>query len=104
MFAFLTLISITACKKKNEIEVTGFSPLKTNYAKGEEMGFIIAGAIIVVYVILLTKSINIAKTAKDSLGSYIAIGIVRSFIISCSRKHRNDNRYFAYNGSSVAFY
>lgn len=39
------------------------------------MGFIIAGAIIVVYVILLTKSIKIAKTAKDDLGAYLASGI-----------------------------
>lgn len=36
----------------------------------------LAGAIVVLYVILITKSINIAKTAKDELGSYIAIGIV----------------------------
>ncbi len=43
---------------------------------GEEFGFIACGLIIVVYVILITKSINVAKTAKDDLGSYIAIGIV----------------------------
>ena len=49
---------------------------------GEELGFIICGLIIVIYVLLITKSINIAKTAKDDLGSYIAIGIVRNFYIS----------------------
>ena len=43
---------------------------------GEELGFIICGLIIVLYVILLTRAISIAKTAKDDLGSYIAIGIV----------------------------
>ena len=43
---------------------------------GEELGFMICGFIIVVYVILITKSINIAKTARDDLGGYIAIGIV----------------------------
>ena len=43
---------------------------------GEELGFITCGIIIVIYVILLTKAINIAKTAKDDLGSYISIGVV----------------------------
>ena len=43
---------------------------------GEELGFIVCGLIIVIYVILITKAINIAKTARDDLGSYIAIGIV----------------------------
>ncbi len=43
---------------------------------GEELGFIICGLIIVLYVVLITKSINIAKTARDDLGSYIAIGAV----------------------------
>ena len=47
---------------------------------GEELGFIACGLIIVVYVILLTKSINIAKTARDDLGSYIATGIVGVFL------------------------
>ena len=60
---------------------------------GEELGFIACSTIIVIYVILITKSINVAKTARDDLGSYIAIGIVRSTFIPCSRKYRNDNRF-----------
>lgn len=44
-------------------------------AIGEEMGFIVAAAVIILYVILIVKSIQIAKTAKDDLGSYIASGI-----------------------------
>lgn len=43
---------------------------------GEELGFITCGLIIVVYVILITKAINVAKTARDDLGSYIAMGVV----------------------------
>ena len=39
------------------------------------MGFVVAGAIIVIYVVMITKIIYIAKTAKDNIGSYIAIGI-----------------------------
>lgn len=42
---------------------------------GEEMGFVATGAITILYVILVTKSVYIAKTAKDNIGSYIAIGI-----------------------------
>lgn len=47
---------------------------------GEELGFITCGLIIVIYVILITKAINVAKTARDDLGSYIAIGIVGIFL------------------------
>ena len=42
---------------------------------GEELGFIATAAILVLYVVLITKTIYIAKTAKDNVGSYIAIGI-----------------------------
>ena len=71
---------------------------------GEELGFITCGLIVVVYVILLTKAIAIAKTAKDDLGSYIATGIVRNFIIPCSGKHRYDNRASSNNRSAFAIY
>ena len=71
---------------------------------GEELGFITCGLIVVLYVILITKAINVAKTAKDDLGSYIAIGIVRNFIISRSRKYRYDNRSSANNRGSFAIY
>ncbi len=42
---------------------------------GEELGFIATVAILVLYVVLITKTIYIAKTAKDNIGSYVAIGI-----------------------------
>lgn len=42
---------------------------------GEELGFLATATILVLYVVLITKTIYIAKTAKDNLGSYIAIGI-----------------------------
>ena len=44
------------------------------------MGFIVGAGFIVLYVILITKAINIAKTAKDDLGAYIAIGITGIFL------------------------
>ena len=44
------------------------------------MGFIIAGAVIILYVVLITKSLYIAKTAKDEVGSLIASGITGIFL------------------------
>ena len=49
-------------------------------AIGEEMGFLVAAAVIILYVILIVKSIQIAKTAKDDLGSYIAAGVSGIFL------------------------
>ena len=41
----------------------------------EEMGFVVAGSLIFVYVVLITRCIYIAKTAKDRLGAYICMGV-----------------------------
>lgn len=71
---------------------------------GEELGFIACGLIVVVYVILITRAITIAKTAKDDLGSYIAIGIIRNTFVSYSSKRRNDNGTFTYNRSAITIY
>lgn len=43
------------------------------------MGFIIAGAVIIIYVIMISRAIYVAKTAKDDIGSYIATGIAGIF-------------------------
>lgn len=47
---------------------------------GEEMGFIISCSVIILYILIITKIIYIAKTAKDDEGSYIAIGIAGIFL------------------------
>ncbi len=47
---------------------------------GEELGFIFSASIIALYIIMITKSIYVAKTAKNDLGSYIAIGIAGIFL------------------------
>ena len=47
---------------------------------GEEMGFIIAGSIIVLNVIIITKMIQVAKGIKDEAGAYLTIGIVGIFL------------------------
>lgn len=69
--------------KGNQTQLGFLHPKTTDFifsVIGEEMGFIVAGAVIVLYVILITKAIYVAKTAKDDLGSYIAMGIVGIFL------------------------
>lgn len=68
--------------KGNQTQLGYLYPKTTDFifaVIGEEMGFIIAGAVIILYIILITKSIQVAKTAKDSLGTYIATGITGIF-------------------------
>lgn len=43
---------------------------------GEELGFIACTVIIILYIILLTRAISVAKNASDDLGAYISIGII----------------------------
>ena len=68
--------------KGNQTQLGYLYPKTTDFifsVIGEEMGFVIAILVIIIYVMLITKSIYVAKTAKDDLGSYIAIGIVGIF-------------------------
>ena len=69
--------------KGNQTQLGFLHPKTTDFifsVIGEEMGFIIASLVIILYVILITKAIYVAKTAKDDIGSYIAIGIAGIFI------------------------
>ncbi len=68
--------------KGNQTQLGYLYPKTTDFifsVIGEEMGFVIAVLVIITYTMLLTKSIYVAKTAKDDLGSYIAIGITGIF-------------------------
>ena len=47
---------------------------------GEEMGFIVAGGVIILNVLIITKSIQVAKGIKDDAGAYIATGIAGIFL------------------------
>lgn len=58
---------------------------------GEEFGFIVCSVIVILFVLLITKCIQVAKTASDSLGSYLVMGLTRSAIFPYVRKYRNDN-------------
>ena len=64
--------------KGNQTQLGFLYPKTTDFifaVVGEELGFIAAGAVIITYVVLITRSIAISKTAKNVLGSYISMGI-----------------------------
>lgn len=68
--------------KGNQTQLGFLHPKTTDFifsVIGEEMGFIATGSITILYIVLVTKSIYVAKTAKDNIGSYIAIGIAGIF-------------------------
>ena len=47
---------------------------------GEEMGFVVACSVIILNVIVITKSIQVAKGIKDDAGAYVAAGIAGIFL------------------------
>ncbi len=68
--------------KGNQTQLGFLYPKTTDFIFAliaEEMGFIVAASVIILYVIMITKAVYVAKTAKDDLGSYIATGIVGIF-------------------------
>lgn len=69
--------------KGNQTQLGFLYPKTTDFIYaviGEEMGFIVACSIIILYVVLITKAVYVAKTAKDNVGSYIATGIAGIFL------------------------
>ena len=69
--------------KGNQTQLGYLYPKTTDFifaVIGEEMGFIVAAAVVILYVLLITKSLYVAKTAKDEVGSLIATGITGIFL------------------------
>ncbi len=69
--------------KGNQTQLGFLYPKSTDFifaVIGEEMGFIVAAAVVILYVLLITKSLYVAKTAKDETGSLIATGITGIFL------------------------
>lgn len=69
--------------KGNQTQLGFLYPKTTDFifaVIGEEMGFVVGGMIIILYVLLITKCIYVAKTAKDETGSLIAAGITGVFV------------------------
>ena len=68
--------------KGNQTQLGFLYPKTTDFIFAliaEEMGFIVAASVIILYVIMITKAVYVAKTAKDDSGSYIAMGIAGVF-------------------------
>ena len=69
--------------KGNQTQLGFLYPKTTDFifaVISEEMGFVVAGAVIIVYVFLVTKCLYVAKTAKDDKGALIATGITGIFL------------------------
>ena len=69
--------------KGNQTQLGFLYPKTTDFifaVIGEEMGFVVSAAIIIMSVVLVVKGFFIAKTAKDELGSLIASGITGIFL------------------------
>ena len=69
--------------KGNQTQLGFLYPKTTDFifaVISEEMGFVVSTTIIILYVVLVTKALYIAKTAKDTKGSVIATGIAGIFL------------------------
>ncbi len=69
--------------KGNQTQLGFLYPKTTDFifaVISEEMGFVVACSIVILYVYLITKCLYVAKTSKDEMGSLIASGIVGVFI------------------------
>ncbi len=69
--------------KGNQTQLGFLYPKTTDFifsVIGEEMGFIVAAIIIILYVLFITNSLYVAKTAKDTTGTLIATGITGIFL------------------------
>lgn len=69
--------------KGNQTQMGFLYPKTTDFifaVISEEMGFVVAGTIIILYVFLVTKCIYVAKTSKNDAGTLIASGISGIFL------------------------
>ena len=69
-------------RKGNQTQMGYLYPKSTDFifsVISEELGFVVAALIIILYVVLITKSLYVAKTAKDDMGAVIAAGIAGIF-------------------------
>lgn len=69
--------------KGNQTQLGYLYPKSTDFifsVIGEEMGFVIACSVIILNIIIITKSIQVAKEIKDDAGAYVAAGIAGIFL------------------------
>lgn len=69
--------------KGNQTQLGYLYPKTTDFifaVVSEEMGFIIASGVIIVNIMIIIKSLQVAKGIKDEAGSYVATGIAGIFL------------------------
>lgn len=84
--------------KGNQTQLGFLYPKSTDFifsVIGEELGFLVAASIIILYVVLITKAMYVAKTAKDDLRSHYCNWNSWDIYVPYDRKYRNDNRIVA---------
>ena len=92
--------------KGNQTQLGFLHPKTTDFifsVIGEELGFVATGAITILYIILVTKSVYIAKTAKDEQRFLYSSWNCRNTVISYDGEYRYDNRSITNNRCTIAF-
>lgn len=93
--------------KGNQTQLGFLYPKSTDFifsVIGEEMGFVVAALVIILYVILITKSVYVAKTAKDAIRFLYSNWYCRYLFLPYGREYRHDNGAIANNGSTITVY
>ena len=93
--------------KGNQTQLGFLYPKTTDFIYsviGEEMGFIAGAAIIILYVIFITSSLYVAKTAKDRNRNFNSNRNYRNILIPYGRKYRNGNGTSTYYRSATSIY
>ena len=93
--------------KGNQTQLGFLYPKTTDFifaVIGEEMGFVIAGTVIILYILLITKCLYVAKTAKDEMRFANCFRNNRNICVPYVRKYRNGNGAITYYRSTFAIY
>ncbi len=80
--------------KGNQTQLGFLYPKTTDFifaVIGEEMGFVVAGTVIILYILLITKCLYVAKTAKDEMRFTNCFRNNRNICVPYVRKYRNGN-------------
>lgn len=89
----------------NQTQLGYLHPKTTDFifsAIGEELGFVVCASIIILYVVLITKIVYIAKTAKDNIRFLYLCWNCWYFVFSYAGEYWYDYGNFADYGCSTA--
>ena len=92
--------------KGNQTQLGFLHPKTTDFifsVIGEEMGFVATASVLILYVVMITKAVYIAKTAKDDIRCVYCNRNSRCILFSYDRKYWNDSWIASYNRCTFAF-